>query len=59
MSGIMTSVKKNLPEQYRARAREARERAATETHEDKRKLLLYDALGKDGRVRGEGQPVPL
>lgn len=55
----MTSVKKNLPEQYRARAREARERAATETHEDKRKLLLYDALGKDGRVRGEGQPVPL
>ena len=43
MRGPMTSVQNNLPAQYRARAKEARERAATATDEDRRKLSLHDA----------------
>ena len=39
----MTSVKTNLPAQYRARAREARDQAASVQDEETRKRLLQDA----------------
>jgi len=40
---LLTSVQNNLPSQYRARAQEARDRAAAAQDEDQRKLLLHDA----------------
>ena len=43
MSRPMTSVQNKLPSQYRARAQEARERAATTGDEETRKRLLNDA----------------
>jgi hypothetical protein len=43
MSGFMTSVKTDLPAQYRARAQEARDRAATVQDEETQKRLLQDA----------------
>ena len=43
MSGLMASEQNKLPVQYRARAQEARERAALATDKEKRKLLLHDA----------------
>ena len=39
----MTSVKTNLPAQYRARAKEARDQAAIVADEEKHKRLLSDA----------------
>jgi hypothetical protein len=42
-SGTMTSMKTNVPAQLRARAEEARRKAATETEESLQKILLNDA----------------
>ena len=39
----MTSVKTNLPAQYRARAQAARYQAASVQYEEKRKRLLQEA----------------
>lgn len=39
----MSSVRNNLPAQYRARAKEARDQAALAPDEEKRKRLLHDA----------------
>ena len=39
----MTSIQNNLPLQYRARARAAREQAAAATTEEERQRLLHDA----------------
>ncbi len=39
----MTSMKTNVPAQLRARAEEARRKAATETEESLQKILLNDA----------------
>jgi hypothetical protein len=39
----MTSVHNRRPAQYRARATEAREKAAAATNEETRQLLLHDA----------------
>jgi hypothetical protein len=43
MSGFVTSIENALPKEYRARAQQARERAATAPHEATRKRLLQDA----------------
>jgi hypothetical protein len=43
MSDFMTSVKTNLPTQYRARAQAAREQAASVQDEETRKRLLQEA----------------
>jgi hypothetical protein len=43
MSGFVTSVKTDLSAQYRARAQEARDQAATVQDDETRKRLLQDA----------------
>jgi len=54
----MTSVKTNLPDQYRARAKEAREQAAIVTDEDKRRRLLQDAQTWDRMAEYEEKNNP-
>ena len=39
----MTSIRTNLPAQYRARAQEARDQAAAASDEEKRQRLVRDA----------------
>jgi hypothetical protein len=43
MTGCATSLRNNRPARYRARASEARQRAAAETDAEKRQRLLADA----------------
>lgn len=43
MSGLMTSMKTDVPAQYRARAQEARAKAEAIEDEDARRRLLNDA----------------
>ena len=43
MSGLMTSIKTDVPAQYRARAQEARAKAEAIEDEDARRRLLNDA----------------
>ena len=43
LARLMTSVKTNLPAQYRARAQEARDQADATSDEEKRQRLVRDA----------------
>ena len=54
----MTSVRNNLPTQYRVRAQEAHERAAAATDDEKRKSHLRDAELREKMAEYEEKANP-